>query len=294
MGEVYLARDERLGRNVAIKLLPKGHRLDSELVRRFEREARAASALNHPNIITIYDIGTCDAGRFMVMELVEGVTLREILTAGPATASLAPVGGQIAKALAVAHAAGIVHRDIKPANIMVRKDGYVKVLDFGLARLLHEAEGPAPLDVTNPGQVLGTVTYMSPEQARGENLGASSDVFSLGIIFYEMATAKHPFHAGSLMATLHAIHSLAPVPPSTVNPHIPQPLEALILAMLHKDPSLRPTAAEVDAALTGGAGAGTALRRNKCPAVAQSAAAKNAADRAARGTLGIATSSARS
>jgi serine/threonine protein kinase len=131
MGEVYLARDSRLGRSVAIKLLPGGHRLDCERVRRFEREARAASALNHPNIVTIYDIGACDAGRFIVMELVEGQTLREVLTAGPSLASLAPVGGQIAKALAVAHAAGIVHRDIKPANIIVRKDGYVKVLDFG-------------------------------------------------------------------------------------------------------------------------------------------------------------------
>jgi predicted ATPase len=252
MGEVYLARDTRLGRNVAIKLLPGSHRLDSERVRRFEREARAASALNHPNIVTIYDIGSCDAGRFMVMELVEGLTLREMLAAGPALASLAPLGGQIAKALAVAHAAGIIHRDIKPANIMVRKDGYVKVLDFGLARLVHEAEGPRPVDVTNPGQILGTVAYMSPEQARGENLGASSDVFSLGTIFYEMATGRHPFHADSPIATLYAIHSQAPVPPATLNPHIPQPLEAVILAMLHKDPSLRPTAAEVDATLIGG------------------------------------------
>ncbi len=251
MGEVYLARDQRLERSVAIKVLPNGHRVDSDRVRRFEREARAASALNHPNIITIYDIGTCDAGRYIVMELVEGQTLREILDSGPVPASLAPVGGQIAKALAVAHAAGIVHRDIKPANIMVRKDGYVKILDFGLARLARETEGPQPLDVTSPGQVLGTVAYMSPEQVRGENVAASSDVFSLGIIFYEMATGRHPFHADSLMAMLHAIHSQAPVLPCALNAHIPTPFEALILAMLHKDPSLRPTAAEVDAALTG-------------------------------------------
>ena len=225
--------------------------MDSERVRRFEREARAASALNHPNIITIYDIGTCDAGRYMVMELVEGQTLREILDAGSASASLSPVGGQIAKALAVAHAAGIIHRDIKPANIMVRKDGYVKILDFGLARLVHEAEGRASLEVTNPGQVLGTAAYMSPEQVRADNVGAASDVFSLGIIFYEMATGQHPFCADSLMATLHAIHSQTPVPPSARNPHLPQPLETLILAMLHKDASIRPTAAEVDAALMG-------------------------------------------
>src|SRR5690242_8178031 len=138
MGEVYLARDKRLGRNVAIKLLPNSRQLDSERVRRFEREARAASALNHPNIITIYDIGSCEAGRYIVMEVVEGQTLREIMGAGPAPASLVPMGGQIAKALAVAHGAGIIHRDIKPANIIVREDGYVKVLDFGLARLAHE------------------------------------------------------------------------------------------------------------------------------------------------------------
>ncbi len=251
MGEVYRARDLRLGRNVAIKLLPNSYRLDPERVRRFEREARAASALNHPNIITIYDIGACDDGQFIVMELVEGRTLREILAAGPALASLGPVGGQIAKALAVAHGAGIIHRDIKPDNLIVRTDGYVKVLDFGLARLVHDSNGPRSLDVTNPGQVLGTVAYMSPEQARGENSGAPSDVFSLGIIFYEMVTGRHPFRADSLITTLHAIHSRDPLPPSTLNPYVPHPLEDLILAMLEKDASLRPTAAEVDAALTG-------------------------------------------
>lgn len=252
MGEVYLARDKRLGRSVAIKLLPDAHRLDSERVRRFEREARAASALNHPNIVTIYDIGACDAGRFIVMELVEGLTLREILQSGPALASLAPVGGQIVKALAVAHAAGIIHRDIKPANIMIRKDGYVKVLDFGLARLVHEFEGPASLEVTNPGCVLGTTAYMSPEQARGETLGAPSDVFSLGIIFYEMATGKHPFQASSLMATLYAIHSQEPLAPATLNARVPRPLSDLILAMLRKEASGRPTATQVDEALTEG------------------------------------------
>ena len=251
MGEVYLARDKRLGRNVAIKLLPHRREFDSERVRRFEREARAASALNHPNIITIYDIGACEAGRYIVMEVVEGLTLRETLAAGPSPASLIPVGGQIAKALAVAHGAGIIHRDIKPANIIVRKDGYVKVLDFGLARLAHE-EGAQQADVTNPGQVLGTVAYMSPEQARGENIGAPSDVFSLGIVFYEMVTGRHPFRADSLVATLHAIHSQPPATPSSLNPQIPQVLDELILGMLHKDASLRPTAAQVDTALAGG------------------------------------------
>ena len=252
MGEVYLARDQRLGRNVAIKVLPNSQGLDSERVRRFEREARAASALNHPNIVTIYDIGACDAGRFIVMELVEGQTLREVLAGGPAAASLAPVGGQIAKALAVAHAAGIIHRDIKPANIVVRTDGYVKILDFGLARLMHEVEDRRSLEVTNPGQVMGTVAYMSPEQAQGENAGAASDIFSLGIVFYEMTTGKHPFAADSFLATLHAVHALAPVPPTSLDPRIPPRLEELILAMLNKDASRRPTAAEVDEALADG------------------------------------------
>ncbi len=251
MGEVYRARDKRLGRDVAIKILPSSKRLDAELARRFEREARAASALNHPNIITVYDIGVCDAGRYMVMELVEGQTLFEMLASGAAPAALVPVGGQIAKALAVAHAAGMIHRDIKPANIIVRKDGYVKILDFGLARLVHETDG-ANRDLTNPGQVLGTVAYMSPEQTRGENLGGGSDVFSLGIIFYEMAAGRHPFRADSVIATLHAIHAQEPIPPSTFVPHISRPLEDLILAMLRKDVSLRPTAAEVDAVLAGG------------------------------------------
>jgi serine/threonine protein kinase len=178
MGEVYLARDQRLERSVAIKVLPNSHRLDSDRVRRFEREARAASALNHPNIITIYDIGTCDAGRYMVMELVEGQTLREILDAGPVPASLAPVGGQIAKALAVAHAAGIVHRDIKPANIMVRKDGYVKILDFGLARLARETEGPqvARRHQSRPGIRDGRL-YVSGTGARREPSGLLRRVF---------------------------------------------------------------------------------------------------------------------
>ena len=257
MGQVYLARDTRLGRNVAIKLLPNSQGVNSERVQRFEREAKAASALNHPNIITIYDIGTCEAGRFIVMELVEGRVLRDILAEGPAVASVAPVGGQIAKALAVAHAAGIVHRDIKPANILLRNDGYVKVLDFGIARLVQDIEHPRALDVTMPGQVLGTVAYMSPEQARGENVGASSDVFSLGIIFYEMATGRHPFRADSMIATLHAIHSKTPDPPSILNAHLSPPLEALIRAMLQKDASQRPTAVEVDAALTGGLLAGS-------------------------------------
>jgi serine/threonine protein kinase len=215
---------------------------------RFEREARAASALNHPNIVTLHDIGTAGEGHLFVMEFVEGHTLRQMYDRGAMPASIPPIGGQIAKGLAVAHAVGIIHRDVKPENIMVRKDGYVKVLDFGLARLMRDTEAAAKsLESTNPGRVLGTVRYMSPEQARGENVAAPSDLFSLGLIFYEMATGKHPFPSDSLLGTLHAITSQTPAAPSSLNGNIPAPLEELILSMLAKDATARPTAAAVDA-----------------------------------------------
>jgi predicted ATPase/predicted Ser/Thr protein kinase len=251
MGEVYLARDGRLDRNVAIKVLAPKHRLDPDRVNRFEREARAASALCHPNIVAIYDIGTGDEGRFIVMEFVEGRTLREALSQGASPASIPPIGGQVAKALAAAHSSGIVHRDIKPENIIVRKDGYVKVLDFGLARLMREtASGARSPNDTDAGQILGTVRYMSPEQSRGES-SAPSDVFSLGIIFYEMATGRHPFPADSLLGTIHAINSQVPVLPSSLGSSIPEALEDLILAMLEKNAASRPTAMEVDTWLAG-------------------------------------------
>ena len=253
MGEVYLGRDTRLGRSVAVKLLPAKHCLDAERIWRFEREARAASALNHPNIVTLYDIGHADEGRFIVMELVEGRTLRQTMDQGAMPAAIPVIGGQIAKALAVAHAAGIVHRDIKPENIMIRQDGYVKVLDFGLARLVREPDGePQALTGTHPGRVLGTVRYMSPEQARGENPAAPSDVFSLGVVFYEMATGRHPFPSDSVLGTLHAIVTGTLVAPSNVNPALSRELDGLILAMLERKAAMRPTAAEVDSALASG------------------------------------------
>jgi predicted ATPase len=252
MGDVYLARDSRLARNVAIKLLRHEHRFDAERIRRFEREARAASALCHPNIVAIFDIGVSDAGRFIVMELVEGHTLRQVLSQGAVPASIPPIGGQIAKALAAAHASGIVHRDIKPENLILRSDGYVKVVDFGLARLIRDTGAEAGLaSETHAGRILGTARYMSPEQSRGEASAAPSDVFSLGIIFYEMATGCHPFLADSLLGTIHAINSQAPAVPSSLNANISIALEDLILAMLEKDTESRPTAAEVDARLAG-------------------------------------------
>ncbi len=267
MGEVYLAEDTRLRRKVALKMLSAELTKDEHRVRRFEKEARAASALNHPNIVTIHDIGETEVGRFIVMEAIEGRTLRALAKEPLSLESLAQLGAQIAKALAVAHNAGIVHRDIKPENIMVRDDGYVKVLDFGLVRLIPrdaaepQAEtqtlvgGPQALPAqgrssTDAGALLGTTAYMSPEQARGEAVSSATDMFSLGIVLYELGTGQHPFKADSRIGVLSAIISQSPVSPSRLIPEIPAALEALILQLLEKDPRLRPGASEAERILT--------------------------------------------
>src|SRR5688572_20830751 len=208
MGEVYLAEDTRLKRKIAVKLLPLQFTRDEDRVRRFEHEARAASALNHPNIVTIYDMGEDEAGRYIAMEFVAGRTLRALAGERTAFESLLSWGAQIAQALAVAHAAGIVHRDIKPENIMVREDGYLKVLDFGLARLAvahADTSNAATLLGTSPGTLLGTVHYMSPEQARGDTVTGATDLFALGTVLYELATGRHPLHGTSLLGLLQAI-----------------------------------------------------------------------------------------
>ncbi|MFN0121813.1 MAG: serine/threonine-protein kinase PknK [Blastocatellia bacterium] len=251
MGEVWLAEDTRLERKVVLKLLPAEFHTSPDRLRRFQQEACAASALNHPNIITIYDIGETDAGRFIVMEYVEGRTLREHMCAPCAMETLAGLGTQIAAALAVAHAAGITHRDVKPENVMVREDGWVKVLDFGLARVVprevdHEEE---TLARTRPGVLLGTVKYMSPEQTRGATTSPPSDIFSLGIVLYELATGRHPFVGETLPAMLHAIDTQTPVAPARLNPEIPAALSTLILRMLSHDEALRPAAETVRATL---------------------------------------------
>ncbi|MGH9842779.1 MAG: protein kinase domain-containing protein [Blastocatellia bacterium] len=252
MGEVYLAEDPRLGRKVALKLLPASFTAEADRVRRFEQEARAASALNHPNIITIYEIGECELGRYIVMEHVAGRTLRAVANTSVEPGSLVNWGRQIAEALGVAHEAGIIHRDVKPENIMVRDDGYVKVLDFGLARLSPRMLADAEHDTlaqTNPGTLMGTVRYMSPEQTRSETVTGASDVFALGVIFYELATGRHPFHSKTIFDAMQAIVSQAPALPSKLNPAVPPALEELILRMLEKESRLRPGAAEVQRAL---------------------------------------------
>ena len=252
MGLVFKARQLRLDRLVALKFLPREFAQNPQRRELFRREARIASTLNHPHICTIYDVDEHEGQPFLVMELIRGRTLRELAPQRPSLPALVHLIGQVAQALAAAHAVGIVHRDIKPENIMVRDDGYSKVIDFGLSRPIPSYGRPSEAtgdEVAVPGTVLGTVRYMSPEQARAETARSASDLFSLGIVLYELVTGQHPFPADSPKGTLQAVQSQPPLPPSRRNPEIPAALEALILQMLQKEPHSRPTAAEVDAAL---------------------------------------------
>jgi len=253
MGQVWLAEDLRLGRKVALKLLSAEFTEDSERVRRFTQEAKAASALNHPHIISVFDIGECESGRFIVMEYVAGSTLRTVIAKDSSLETFFTLAGQMARALSAAHAAGITHRDIKPDNIMVREDGYVKMLDFGLARLIpttsSDPEAMTLAQQTTPGTVMGTLAYMSPEQATGQIATTPSDVFALGIVLYELATGRHPFKSETNIGYLHAITSQTPSSMSSLKSHLPVALDDLILRMLDKDAHRRPSAIEVAQAL---------------------------------------------
>jgi len=242
MGEVYKARDSRLRREVAVKVLSEELAGDSDRRSRFEQEARSASALNHHNIVTIHDIGSADSTVYIAMELVDGKTLRELLQGGAfPTRKLLDVGYQIADGLAKAHAAGIVHRDLKPENIMVTKDGVVKILDFGLAKLIkQQAEEASNVPTqTRAGTVLGTVGYMSPEQASGRPLDFRSDQFSLGSILYEMATGHRAFQRGTSAETLTAIIREEAEPVERVNAAVPAPFRWIVERCLQKDPEER-------------------------------------------------------
>ena len=242
MGAVYRASDTALGRTVAVKVLPPHLVGDESRLRRFVQEARAASSLNHPNIVTIHEIGSDSGQHFIAMELVDGETLRERMARRVDAKKLAEIGAQIAEGLAVAHAAGIVHRDLKPENIMLSASGYAKILDFGLAKLRDPdtaLDGQTMVKNTTPNAVLGTPSYMSPEQASGGEVDHRSDIFALGCILYEMASGQQAFTGSSVVDTLHKIINDDPAPLRDRAPNVPPELQRIIRKCLVKEPDAR-------------------------------------------------------
>jgi serine/threonine protein kinase len=247
MGEVYRARDPRLGRDVAVKVLPASFSQDTDRLRRFEHEARAAGVLNHPNITAVYDFGSAEGSPYVVTELLEGETLRTRIAMGAlSTRKAIDYAIQIARGLAAAHEKGIVHRDLKPENLFVTRDGRVKILDFGLAKLTHPERAGAPITEaptetrgTDPGVVMGTVEYMSPEQVRGLTADQRSDMFAFGAILYEMLSGKRAFHGATVADTMSAILKEEPPDLSLTNRDIHPGLERIVRHCLEKNPDER-------------------------------------------------------
>jgi serine/threonine protein kinase len=246
MGEVYLAEDSRLNRKVALKILPPHFSKDPDRLRRFEQEARAAGMLNHPNIVAIYDTGTNNGSPYIVSELLQGVVLQQKLGGRPFPLQKAiDYALQIAKGLSAAHEKGIIHRDLKPGNIFITKEGHVKILDFGLAKLIHpetsnSTSAPSEIsDLTESGVLLGTIVYMSPEQVTGRKVDRRSDIFAFGSVFYEMLCGKRPFGGETQIEVMHAILKADPPPLSQSNANIPVPIEGIVRHCLEKDPDHR-------------------------------------------------------
>jgi serine/threonine protein kinase len=236
MGLVYDAEDTRLGRHVALKFIPENLVNDRKALERFEREARAASQLNHPGICTIYDIEDMNGQPFIVMEKLEGVSLKDRLRGEPMDIEeILDIAIQVADALAACHAKGIIHRDIKPANIFITHSGQVKILDFGLVKLSTDLWGDTVDDLSLTGDIFGTAVYMSPEQARGEELDARTDLFSLGVVLYQMATGKKPFAGNNTVTTIEAVLNQKPVSPLKLNPKLPPELEGIIGRAMEKN-----------------------------------------------------------
>src|SRR5437660_977715 len=247
MGEVYRARDEKLNRDVAIKVLPATLSQDADRLRRFEQEAQAAGALNHPNILAVYDVGMHDGAPYVVSELLEGESLKDRLNDGPISQRKAiDYAVQVAHGLTAAHEKGIVHRDLKPDNLFITKDDRVKILDFGIAKLIEPAtEGIAQTDIatrkvhTDPGTVIGTVGYMSPEQVRGRHVDHRSDIFSFGAVLYEMLSGQRAFHGESAVETLNSILKDEPKELTITNGNVTLAMERLVWHCLEKSTERR-------------------------------------------------------